>query len=128
MDSIKQSNSTFYLKTALINCSIAAKYFDMVIVEEKLKSNSKAFVSTQVRKLESIEADVRQVVGVKFAAEIRREISENWNTLGIQEVTRIMMMMTDEEIMELEKSAAFILARRNNIGVPKDEPSGHGGC
>lgn len=122
------NNSTFYLKTALINCAIASKYFSMVIVEEKLKGNSKAFISTQVRKLDSVEASVRQIVGMKYATEIRKEISENWDTLGIQEVTRIMMMMNDDEIRELEASAAFILARRGNVGIPKDEPSGHGGC
>lgn len=122
------SNTSFYLKTVLINNANSARYLDMIIIEDKLKNNAKSFISKQIRKLESIETDIRMMVGSHFANEIRKEISENWETLGIQSVNHSMMQMTNEQISILEKCCDDILNKTQPIIANNDEPSGHGGC
>ena len=128
MSNKPQSNSSFYLKTVLINNANSARYLDMIIIEDKLKNNAKSFISKQVRKLESIETDIRMMVGSHFANEIRKEISENWETLGIQSVNNSMMKMTNEQIAQLEKCCDDILNKPSPMANNTDEPSGHGGC
>jgi len=107
--------ATFYLKTALINCANAAKYLEMIVVEDKLSGNAKAFIGRQVRKLNSVESETRQIVGTKFADTIRKEISENWETLGIQNVNHMMMAMDNNEILEVENFCAFIINRKKEL-------------
>ena len=87
------------------------------IIEDKLKNNAKSFISKQVRKLESIETDIRMMVGSHFANEIRKEISENWETLGIQSVNHSMMKMTNEQIAQLEKYCEVILTPKEPLEV-----------
>ena len=120
--------ATFYLKTALINCANASKYLEMIIVEDKLICKAKAFIGRQVRKLNSVESETRQIVGTKFADTIRKEISENWETLGIQNVNHMMMAMDNNEILEVENFCAFIINRKKEsldnaeeTQVPKEE-------
>ena len=120
--------ATFYLKTALINCANASKYLEMIIVEDKLIGKAKAFIGRQVRKLNSVESETRQIVGTKFADTIRKEISENWETLGIQNVNHMMMAMDNNEILEVENFCAFIINRKKEsldnaeeTQVPKEE-------
>lgn len=117
MSNKPQSNSSFYLKTVLINNANSARYLDMIIIEDKLKNNAKSFISKQIRKLESIETDIRMMVGSHFANEIRKEISENWETLGIQSVNHSMMKMTNEQIAQLEKYCEVILTPKEPLEV-----------
>jgi len=128
MDNNHRSNSSFYLKTVLINCANSAKYLDMIIIEDKLKFNSKDFIKRQIKKLESIETDICVLVGGGFANEIRKEVSNNWETLGVQSVNHSMMQMTNEQISLLEKCCDDILNKTQPIVANTYEPSGHGGC
>jgi len=115
MSNKPQSNSSFYLKTVLINNANSAKYLDMIIIEDNLKNNAKAFIGKQIRKLQSIEEDIRVMVGSKFANEIRKEISDNWETLGIQNVNHAMMKMSNEQIALLEKYCESILTPKEPL-------------
>ncbi len=111
----KIKTSSFYLKTALINIINASRYLDMIIVEMGLTKNGKSFISSQVRKLQSIESDVRGKVSPELAKEIRKGITDNWETLGIQNVNHMMMAMDDNEIVEVENFCVFILERKKKL-------------
>lgn len=98
-----------YLKSALVDLANAAKYMDMLIIESGAKQGAKHFLKAQINKIMSVERDMRIMVSPELAKIIRDEISENWDTLGIKNVTQMMMHMTNEQINQVESYAKDLI-------------------
>lgn len=106
---MKNNNSTFSIKTILVNCANSAKHCDEIIRNEDLRFDKKDFFKRIERKLKSVEDDMCFLISPELAAEIRKEISENWETLAVQNINTMVMSMNDAQKQILESVCAHIL-------------------
>jgi len=106
-------NATLCIKTVLTSLSIAEKYLDQFIIETKPIMNNKKFLNFELKKIQSITKDINIVAGPKNSKIINDEILNNWNTLAINNVLQMMVMMKDKERLELEKVAEDLLNKKN---------------
>lgn len=97
------TNDAYYLKTALILLANASKYLEMFGREAGIKREAKHDLNFQIRKLNSIEAEMRLKTSPEFSEIIRKEISDNWETLAIQNVLGLMVQMDDEKRRQVEE-------------------------
>lgn len=99
----------FNIKTILTNASIAAKYCDEIIRSEGLSMTAKKFFRDIERKLLSVERDVCATIAPEMATIIRKEISENWETLSFHNINTLLQAMTDEQRMKVESYCTTLL-------------------
>jgi hypothetical protein len=99
----------FNIKTILTNASIAAKYCDEIIRSEGLSMTAKKFFKDIERKLMSVERDVCSQIAPEMATIIRKEISENWETLSFHNINTLLQAMTDEQRMKVETYCTSLL-------------------
>ena len=99
----------FNIKTILTNASIAAKYCDEIIRSEGLSMTAKKFFRDVERKLLSVERDVCSQIAPEMATIIRKEISENWETLSFHNINTLLQAMTDEQRMKVETYCTSLL-------------------
>ena len=99
----------FNIKTILTNASIAAKYCDEIIRSEGLSMTAKKFFKDIERKLMSIERDVCSTIAPEMATIIRKEISENWETLSFHNINTLLQAMTDDQRMKVETYCTSLL-------------------
>lgn len=96
-------NSTFYIKSILVNAANIAKYIDQIIIEEKLGGSAKKFLTDTRRKAEAVERDIMLRVSPELANIIRSEISENWDTLAHENIRLMALSLNDEQLRNLEQ-------------------------
>jgi hypothetical protein len=99
----------FNIKTILTNASIAAKYCDEIIRSEGLSMTAKKFFRDIERKLMSVERDVCATIAPEMASIIRKEISENWETLSFHNINTLLQAMTDEQRIKVETYCTSLL-------------------
>jgi len=99
----------FNIKTILTNASIAAKYCDEIIRSEGLSMTAKKFFRDVERKLLSVERDVCSQIAPEMATIIRKEISENWETLSFHNINTLLQAMTDDQRMKVETYCTSLL-------------------
>jgi hypothetical protein len=109
VNAFEMSNDAYYLKTALILIANASKYFEMFGREAGLKMTEKNDFTHQLKKLNSIETWVRLKTSPELAHIIRKEISENWETLSVQNVLGMMVQMDDEKRRQVEEFTEKLL-------------------
>lgn len=102
-------NSTFSIKTILVNCANNAKYCDEIIREEKLQGQSKKLFKDVERKMLSVERDFRMLTSDELAKEIKKEVSDNWETLSFHNINVAMHAMNDAQRQILESVCSHIL-------------------
>jgi hypothetical protein len=102
-------NATVYIKTVLTLLANAEKYLDHFILETKPKRNVKQFFNFELNKIRSITNDLIMMAGPTHSKTIRDEITNNWETLSIQNVLGMMVMMTDEEKRKVEEFTEKLL-------------------
>jgi hypothetical protein len=110
---IKMDNATLCIKTVLTSLSIAEKYLDQFIIETKPAMDNKKFLNFELKKIQSITKDINIVAGPQNSKIINDEILNNWDTLAINNVLQMMVMMDDEKKIELEKVAEDLLTKQN---------------
>ena len=106
-------NATLCIKTVLTSLSIAEKYLDQFIIETKPIMDNKKFLNFELKKIQSITKDINIVAGPKNSKIINDEILNNWDTLAVNNVLQMMVMMKDKERLELEKFAEDLLNKKN---------------
>jgi hypothetical protein len=106
-------NATLCIKTVLTSLSIAEKYLDQFIIETKPIMDNKKFLNFELKKIQSITKDINIVAGPKNSKIINDEILNNWDTLAVNNVLQMMVMMKDEERLKLEKVAENLLNKKN---------------
>ena len=99
----------FYLKTALILIANASKYLEMFGREANIKRDAKHGLNFQLNKLNSIEKEMRLKTSPEFSEIIRKEISDNWETLAVQNVLGMMVQMNDEKRRQVEEFTEKLL-------------------
>lgn len=99
----------FYLKTALILIANASKYLEMFRRECGITKQHKHDLNFQIKKLDSIEREMRLKTSPEFADIIRKEISDNWETLAVQNVLGMMVQMDDEKRRQVEEFTEKLL-------------------
>ena len=99
----------FNIKTILTNASISAKYCDEIIRSEGLSMTAKKFFKDIERKLMSVERDVCSIIDPEMATIIRKEISENWETLSFHNINTFLQAMTDEQRIKVETYCTNLL-------------------
>jgi hypothetical protein len=109
MSTQKNDSATFAIKTILVNSANSSKYCDEIIRTMGLKNNSKKRILDIQRKLNSVESDIRLMVSPEYAEIIRKEISDNWETLSVHNIQVMMMAMNDAQRQVLESAACHIL-------------------
>jgi hypothetical protein len=95
-------NASFYIKTGLILLANASKYLTQVGIELKVTKNDKHLLNTWIRRVDSVELDIRSTVSPELAKTLRDEISNNWETLAIQNVLGMMVQMDDDQRRQVE--------------------------
>jgi hypothetical protein len=95
-------NASFYIKTGLILLANASKYFTQLGIELQVTKTDKHILNTWIRRIDSVELDIRSTVSSQLAQTLRKEISENWETLAIQNVLGMMVQMDDEQRRQVE--------------------------
>lgn len=103
------NSATFYLKTSLILLANASKYLEMFGREANIKKTDRHDLNFQLKKLNSIERDMRLKTSPEFSTIIRKEISENWETLSVQNVLGMMVQMDDEKRRQVEEFTEKLL-------------------
>lgn len=112
-------NSAFSLKEILTNMAISKLEAENVIREENLKNGSKKFMQDLIRKIESVERDMRALVGAELAQEIRKSMSGNDDILIYQNIKHQIHSLDDTQIAQLEEYIDCLLA--NKFRVPTFE-------
>jgi hypothetical protein len=102
-------NATLYIKTVLTLLANAEKYLDQFIIETKPKHQAKHFFNFELNKLKSISDDLILMAGPEHSKTIRDEITNNWETLSVQNVLGMMIQLTDEEKRLVEEYTEKIL-------------------
>lgn len=108
----------FYLKTALILLANAAKYMEQFRIESGAQKNDKLLINHWIRKIMSVEGDICSITTPEFAKAIRTEVSENWDTLAIQNVLGMMVELSNEDRVHIENLVETIY---NESKQQKDE-------
>jgi hypothetical protein len=103
------SNDVYYLKTALILIANAVKYLEMFRIEANIQKAQKHDLNFQIRKLESIEKEMRLKTSPEFSRLIQKEISDNWDTIAIQNVLEMMVKLPDDKRKEVEEFTEKLL-------------------
>ena len=102
-------NASFYIKTGLILLANASKYLTQLGIELKVTKSDKHILNTWIRRVDSVELDIRSTVSPQLAQVLRQEISENWETLAIQNVLGMMVQMDDEDRRKVEEFTENLL-------------------
>lgn len=112
-----KEQSTYYLKTVMILLSNASKYLDAFRRESGIKNTEKHLVNLQINKIDSIERDMRMRTSPEYSEIIRKEISDNWEVLSVQNVLGMMVQMNDEQRRQVEEFTEKILNDVDNRTV-----------
>jgi hypothetical protein len=107
-------NATLCIKTVLTSLSIAEKYLDQFIIETKPVMDTKKFLNFELKKIQSITKDINIVAGPQNSKIINDEILNNWDTLAVNNVLQMMVMMDDKKRLELENFAEELLNKKIN--------------
>jgi len=102
-------NATLYIKTVLTLLANAEKYLEQFMIETKPVQQAKQFFKFELGKLKSISDDLIMMAGPEHAKTIREEITDNWETLSIQNVLGMMVQLTDEEKRLVEEYTEKVL-------------------
>ena len=102
-------NATLYIKTVLTLLANAEKYLDHFIIETKPQRDMKKFFNFELNKIKSISNDLIMMAGPKHSKIIREEITDNWETLSVQNVLGMMIQLTDKERRIVEEYTEKIL-------------------
>ena len=107
-------NATLCIKTVLTSLSIAEKYLDQFIIETKPVMDTKKFLNFELKKIQSITKDINIVAGPQNSKIINDEILNNWDTLAVNNVLQMMVIMDDKKRLELENFAEELLNKKIN--------------
>ena len=102
-------SATLYIKTVLTLLSNAYKYLDQFIIETKPVQKPKQLLKFELNKIKSILDDLIMMAGPEHAITIREEITNNWETLSIQNVLGMMVQLSDEEKRKVEEYTEKVL-------------------
>lgn len=103
------SNAVFNIKTILVNCANSAKYCDEIIRSENLQGASKKLFRDIERRMLSVERDLRMLTSDELAKEIKKEVSDNWETLSFHNINVALQAMNDAQRQILESVCAHII-------------------
>jgi len=101
--------SFFYLKTVLLLLANASKYLRHYTLESGAEKQAKNFLSFQAKKIESVQRDMSLRVSKEMAAVMRKELTDNWETLAVQNVLGMMVQMNDEQRRKVEEFTEKLL-------------------
>ena len=99
----KDSTEVYYLKTALTLLAIASKYLKHYGIEANVQKETKNFLNFQVNKVDSVQRDMSARISPELATIMRKELVENWETLSVQNVLGMMVMLNDEKRRQVEE-------------------------
>lgn len=108
-------NETYYFKTVLLLVANASKYMEAFIREAGLNMHAKYTTTFILNKINSIERDIRAMTSVENAAIIKKEMSDNWETLSVQNVLGMMVQMDDEKRRQVEEFTEKLLENGTNL-------------
>ena len=97
------SQGSFYIKAILVNAANIRRYIDQFIIEEGLGMSAKKFMQDAARKADSIEKDIMSRVGSELAQVIRKEISDNWETMAHENIRMMALSLNDDQLRNLEE-------------------------
>ena len=93
------------IKTLFTNLSIASKYLQSFIDEVQPTGINKRFLQLQLQKIESVERDMRlRSSDPKSSEIIRKETSDNWEVLAVNNVLLMTIDMDDEYKQKAEEA------------------------
>jgi hypothetical protein len=101
--------ATYSLKTGWTFLSLAIKYFDEFRRDAGLTKNIKHNFNHQMAKLESVDKDLRLTTSPEFSDLIRKEITDNWETLAVSNVLSMMIAMDDTQRKQVEEFTEKLL-------------------
>ncbi len=109
--------STFYIKAVLVAAANMKRYIDQIIIEEKAFGSAKKFLVDTRKKAESIEKDIMLRTTRELAEIIRKEISDNWETIAFDNILFMALELDEERLRRLEQYAEDLLNQQNESKV-----------
>jgi len=116
MQRTESSNETVMnFKKVLMNCANNIKYCDQIIIEENLKMDAKDFMNAIISRNKWIIRELELRTSKEFAEIIKKEISDNDESISFQNVIDMMALMDDDDRLKLEDFANEILQSKKQI-------------
>lgn len=113
MQHIKNTDeAVMNFKKILMNCTNNIKYAEQIIISEGLKMNAKDFMNAIIARNRWIVKELELRTSRELAQTVKREISENDESISFQNVIDMMALMDDNERLELEDLASEIIEQQ----------------
>ena len=110
MNTIKNTDeAVMNFKKILMNCTNNIKYAEQIIISEGLKMNAKDFMNAIIARNRWIVKELELRTSRELAQTVKKEISENDESISFQNVIDMMALMDDNERLELEDLASEII-------------------
>lgn len=106
---MQNNSSEYYLKTSLLLLTNASKYLKHFVIEVKAERQAKNFLNFQIKKIDSVQTDLNLIVSKEMAEVMRKELTDNWETLSVQNVLGMMVQMDDEKRRQVEEFTEKLL-------------------
>lgn len=97
------------IKAILVNSANNAKLCETVILNEGLTQAPKKLFQDIKRRMESVERDLRMLTTDELAREIKKEVSENWETLSFHNINLMLHTMNDAQRQIVESVCAHVI-------------------
>lgn len=121
---LKNETAVFCIKTILVNCANSAKYCDELIRSANLTHSSKHFIQGIEKKMLSVERDMCSMISPELAKEIKKEVSDNWETIAVHNIQTMLMAMNDAQKQIVESVCAHVLDGSFRIEEEKTKDNG----
>lgn len=113
MNTIKNTDeAVMNFKKILMNCTNNIKYAEQIIISEGLKMNAKDFMNAIIARNRWIVKELELRTSKELAQTVKKEISENDESISFQNVIDMMALMNDNERLELEDYASEIIEQQ----------------
>ena len=113
MNKIKNTDeAVMNFKKILMNCVNNIKYCEQIIISEGLKMNAKDFMNQIIFRNRWIVKELELRTSRELAETVKKEISENDESISFQNVIDMMALMDDNERLELEDLASEIIEQQ----------------
>lgn len=108
-------SSTFYIKAVLVAAANMKRYIDQIIIEQNVTGTAKKFLVDTRKKAESIERDIMLRTSPELAEIIRKEISDNWETIAFDNILFMALTLDEDRLRILEQTAEDLMNEKNNL-------------
>ena len=112
MNQITMTESAMNFKKILLNCANNIKYCEQIIISDGLTMRSKYFMNAIISRNRWVIKELELRTSRELAETVKREISENDESISFQNVIDMMALMNDSERLQLEDYANEILTNK----------------